>query len=178
MAQPRLTNGLDVQMVQRLIKEMEEDPQKMEEMASSVWKTRLRWVAGFQSVAFARELSPITMDEPDWMAGENRGLSPHEALLAALGASLVAGFVANTSALGVTVDSLEVEVEGKLDLPAFYGIADGNPGYEDIRVKIFVESDTYPEVLEAIHNKVVKLCPVTDTLRRPVNVSTSLHIVK
>ncbi len=171
-------NDVDMRRIKALVKGMKEDPEKRREMANSVWKTRLQWVGGFESVAFARELRPATLDEPDWLAGANRGFSPHEITLSALGASIATVFVANASALGVRLDSLELEVEGNLDLPVIFGLADGNPGYSNIGVKVFVESDAPPEVLQEIYQRAVSLSPVANTIRRPVNVTASLHYIE
>ena len=82
MAQVRL-NNLDIEKIQALVKEMQENPQLYQDMANSGWNTRVQWQGGFQHSVFARELAPTTFDEPAEVAGGDRGLSPHEAVMSA-----------------------------------------------------------------------------------------------
>ena len=143
MAQVRL-NNLDIAKIQALVKEMQENPQLYQDMANSGWNTRVQWQGGFQHSVFARELAPTTFDEPAEVAGGDRGLSPHEAIMSAVGACVATGFVAQSTARGVKVESLEVQVDGKLNLPVFFGLAEGNPGYDEMAVTVYAQTDARP----------------------------------
>ncbi len=170
-------NGVDIERIQALIREMQDDPHLLEKLTHSVWKSRLMWREGFQTYAFARELSPLMLDQPDWLMGDNKGFSPHEIILSALGASIAVVFVTNATALGIALESLEVEVEGRLDLPAVFGASGGSPGYEGVSVKVFVKGNAPPEVMEMLHEKALAISPVADTFRRPVKVSSTLKVL-
>ena len=174
MAQVRL-NNLDIEKIQALVKEMQENPQTYQEMANSAWSTRIQWQGGFQHSAFARELPPTTFDEPTEVAGGDRGFSPHEAIMSAVGACVATGFVAQATARGVKIDSLEVQVDGKLNLPVFFGLAEGNPGYEQMELTVYAQTDATPEQLQEIYEKAVVLSPVLNSVQRGVKVNTTLR---
>jgi uncharacterized OsmC-like protein len=177
VAQVKL-NGVDIEKIQALVKEMQDNPEKMQEMATSGWRTRNQWVGGFEHSVYARELAPTTLDEPQDIAGGDRGLSPHEAIMSAVGACIATGFVAQATARGVKVDSLEVSVDGSLNLPVFFGLADGNPGYDSMDVTVYAKTDASPEVLQEIWDIAVDKSPVTNTVKRPVTVNTTLRSIE
>ncbi len=174
MAQVRL-NNLDIEKIQALVKEMQENPQLYQDMANSGWNTRVQWQGGFQHSVFARELAPTTFDEPAEVAGGDRGLSPHEAVMSAVGACVATGFVAQATSRGVKVESLEVQVDGKLNLPVFFGLAEGNPGYDEMDVTVYAQTDAAPDVLQEIYDKAVGLSPVLNTVQRGAKITTTLR---
>ena len=176
MTQVKL-NNLDIEKIQALVKETQENPDKWKEMASSAWQARVQWVGGLQHSVFARDLPPTTLDEPRDIAGGDRGLSPHETIMGAVGSCIATGFVVQATARGVKIDSLEVNVEGGLNLPVFFGLAEGNPGYDSMNITVYAKTDASPEVLQEIYNIAVDKSPVLNTVKRPVNVSTTLRSV-
>ena len=52
--------------------------------------------------------------DPADIAGGDRGLSPHEAIMGAVGACVATGFIVQATARSVKIDSLEVHVDGQL----------------------------------------------------------------
>ena len=176
MAQVKL-NNLDIEKIQALVKETQENPETWKEMASSAWQARTQWVGGLQHSAYARDLPPTTLDEPELVAGGNRGMSPHETIMAAVGACVATGFVVQATARGVKIESLEVNVEGGLNLPVFFGLAEGNPGYDSMNVTVYANTDAAPEILQEIYDIAVNKSPVLNTVQRPVNVTTTLRAV-
>ena len=176
MAQVKL-NGVDIQKIEALVKDMQDNPDTYRDMANSPWNTRVQWMGGFQHSVYARQLAPTTFDEPAEIAGGDRGLSPHEAIMSSVGACVATGFVAQASARGVKVESLEVQVDGKLNLPVFFGLAEGNPGYDEMSITVYAQTDASPETLQEIYNKAVGLSPVLNTVQRPVKVNTTLRTI-
>ena len=174
MAQVRL-NNLDIEKIQALVKEMRDNPKVYQEMANSGWNTRVQWQGGFQHSIFARQLAPTTFDEPTEIAGGDRGLSPHEAIMSAVGACVATGFVAQATSKGVKIETLEVQVDGKLNLPVFFGLAEGNPGYDEMSVTVYAQTDASAEVLQEIYDKAVALSPVLNTVQRGAKITTTLR---
>ena len=84
------------------------------------------------------------------------------------------GYAANATGLGINVSDLRIELEGDLDLHTFLGLAQGNAGYSDIRVKVHLNSDATPEQLAQLHEKVTSTSPVGHTLSRAVPVTIDL----
>lgn len=117
----------------------------------------------------------FTIDEPDSFGGDDRGATPVEHLLAALAACQVITIQVWAQKLGIAVDTVNVDVDGDLDLRGFLGTAeDVRPGFEGINVAVAIggpdPDDRYQELLTAVEQH----CPVTDNLRSVVPVTTSL----
>jgi len=58
----------------------------------------------------------IDIDEPCELGGSNRFANPQEHLLAALNACMTVGYVAQCAVRGITLESLEIETDGEIDL--------------------------------------------------------------
>ena len=109
------------------------------------------------------------------LGGTDTAPNPVEQLLSALGNCLVVGFAANATLAGITVDQLEVELEGDLDLHTFLGLdPEGNAGFESIRAKVTLSSDATEAQLSELREKVVGTSPVGHTLGRAVPVSIAV----
>ena len=79
------------------------------------------------------------------------------------------------TAAGIEIRDLNIELEGDLDLHTFLGLnPQGNAGYDNISVKVSIDSDASAEDLQALHEKVVGTSPVGHTLARAVPVSIDL----
>ena len=64
----------------------------------------------------------IRIDEPQALLGGDAAPNPQEYLLAAMNACMLNTFVAACSLMGVTIESLEMECSGDIDLRGFLGI--------------------------------------------------------
>jgi uncharacterized OsmC-like protein len=95
--------------------------------------------------------------------------------LHALASCLAVGFVYNAAAQGITVESLEFDLEGDIDLHGFLGLSNEvRPGYENIALAYRVKSDAPRAKILELCEYVQKTSPVLDMLRNPVPVSIKL----
>ena len=70
---------------------------------------------------------------------------------------------------------MNIELAGDLDVHTFLGLApQGNAGYDNISVKVHIDSDGSDEDIRALHEKVVGTSPVGHTLSREVPVKIDL----
>lgn len=114
-------------------------------------------------------------DEPPVLLGANAGPNAVETVLHALASCLAVGFVYNAAARGITIEALDFNMEGEIDLHAFLGLSDDvRPGYKSIDLTYRVESDTPKEKLVELCEYVQRTSPVLDMLRNPVPVSVRL----
>ena len=114
-------------------------------------------------------------DEPPVLLGENHGANAVEALLHALGSCLSVGIVYNGSAMGINIKSLSFDISGELNLHAFLGLSETiRPGYENISVKINIDSDATRDKVEELCKYVEKTSPMLDCLRNPVPVTITI----
>jgi len=73
------------------------------------------------------------------------------------------------TAMGIPTKSIEVTVEGDLDLRGTLGIAKGVPvGFEQIRLKFNIQApEATPDQLRALREKTEQYCVVMQTLVQP-----------
>ena len=90
---------------------------------------------------------------------------------------LAIGYTAGAVARGITIDDLRIELDGNIDLPVFFGLADGHAGYQRVDARVFLRSDAPVEAIEALHADVVRTSPVGNTLERPAAVHIGLVAV-
>lgn len=113
-------------------------------------------------------------DEPPVLLGTNRGPNAVEAVLHALASCIAVGFVYNAAARGIEVRSLDLDLEGEIDLHAFLGLSDEvRPGYEGVRMAYRVDCDATPEEVDELCAHVQRTSPVLDILRNPVPVTVT-----
>lgn len=163
-------NDVDIGSVASLAKKIQQSP----DVAATKWNAEVKWTGGFRSEAKIREFASARSDEPTQLGGTNTGPNPVEQVLAALGNCLAVGYAANATAAGITIKNLTIDVEGDLDLHTFLGLKDGHAGFNNISVKVKIDSDATPQAIQALHDKVVGTSPVGHTLNRAVPVDIQI----
>ncbi|MCG8695045.1 MAG: OsmC family protein [Minwuiales bacterium] len=176
-------NGLDVEALQQVIGEIERDAAKgiVEFRVKSAWKGQTRCEATVDSYTIGGETVKrdfkIAVDEPLELLGENTAANPQELLMTALNACVTVGYVAGASVRGITLDKLEIETVGELDLRGFLGIDETvPPGYEKIRYVVRIKGDGTPEQFDEIHRTVIKTSPNYFNMSRPIQIDADLVV--
>jgi uncharacterized OsmC-like protein len=102
----------------------------------------------------------IDIDEPCELGGGNAFANPQEHLLAALNACMTVGYVAQCAVRGITIEKLEIETEGEIDLRGFLGIDPAiPPGYEHLRYVVRIKGNGSKEQFAEIHQAVMATSP-------------------
>lgn len=133
----------------------------------------------FRNLTFIRDLQPVVIDEPPHLLGENTAPNPSESVLAALGACLAVGYMANASQRGISLSEISIEIEGDIDVSAVWGLGDTPDGkvagFTAVRVKAHLAAENASrEELADIVEKANKWSPVANTLRNNVLVTATL----
>lgn len=132
----------------------------------------------FRNLTFIRDLLPVIIDEPPHLLGENTAPNPSESVLAALGACLAVGYMANASFRGISLSEITIELEGDIDVSAVWGLGDTPAekvaGFTAVRVKAHLVGDASREQLAEIVASADRWSPVGNTLRNPVVVTSTL----
>jgi len=119
----------------------------------------------------------IDADEPFELLGRNTAPNPQELLMAALNACMTVGYVAVAATMGVSLEKLQIETAGQLDLRGFLGVdASVSPGYETIRYVVRIKGNGTPEQFRQIHETVMKTSPNYFNLTRPVRLIAGLVV--
>lgn len=165
-----MINGINLEVAEKIIETVKNEP----EFGKTMWRARTSWQGGTKAVSQIRQFT-VTMDEPSDLGGTDTAPNPVEMVLAALGSCLVVGYVLNASMLGIELKKLEIELEGDIDLPGFFGLkADVLPGYTNIRARVFIKSNATMKQLEEVHQRVISTSPVGLTLTKNVNLEVEL----
>jgi uncharacterized OsmC-like protein len=102
----------------------------------------------------------ISIDEPPELLGRNKFANPQEYLMASMNACIMATYVAACAVNGITLESLEMETSGELDLRGFLAIDSSvKPGYDRIDFTVRIKGDGTQEQFEQIHRHVQKTSP-------------------
>ena len=102
----------------------------------------------------------IDIDEPSELGGGNAFANPQEHLLAALNACMTVGYVAQCAVRGITIEKLEIETEGDIDLRGFLGIDPAvPPGYENLRYVVRIKGSGSKAEFAEIHRAVMATSP-------------------
>lgn len=110
----------------------------------------------------------IVGDHPPELLGTNKGPTSVELLLGTLGHCISNGFAIHGEAMGVSVDSLVVEVEGDIDLQGMMMLPEPGkvrPGFQAIRAKYYIKSKAPKEQLEKLAKLSEDFSPTRDSLR-------------
>jgi uncharacterized OsmC-like protein len=178
-----IINGINLDDVKTLVGEIERDPKK----AMTRWHVSTSWQGQTRSRAkvdgytlggekITRSFT-VDADEPNELGGSNMFPNPQEYLLAALNACMTVGYVALSSLHGITLEKVEIESEGDLDLRGFFGM-DPNvaPGCESIRYTVRIKGNGTNAQFAEIHEKVMATSPNFYHLSKPVKLMPTLVV--
>jgi uncharacterized OsmC-like protein len=174
-------NGVSLDRLREIIKAF----RAMPSLARFRFRAANRWLGGGHSVTTmknffgaGREDSSrestfeVHADEPAVLLGADRGANPVEHILAALASCLTTSLVYHAAAGGITVEEVESELEGDVDVRGFLGLTPGvRKGFERIRVRVRVKSDASAEQLRAL----MQDSPVYDVISNPVPIFLELE---
>jgi uncharacterized OsmC-like protein len=162
-------NGIDLAAVGAVTERLRRTPGVAPRFAASV-----RWLGGYRTEARVGPEEALAGDEPVALAGTNTGPSPEDLLLGAVGQCLIVGLAGLAAKRGVAIRSLSVDVDGDVNLPAAYGIADGHPGFQAIRIAVQLDADANRLELEALVDHALAHAPIPSTVSNPVPVTATL----
>jgi len=180
LEKPTFINGLDVGAAVATIAAVKAD----KSLARFQFRARNTWVNGGENRSVIQDFYgagiedtsrkiPFTFinGEPPVLLGNNEGANPVEFLLHALAGCVTTTFVLHAMARGIAIKSLSTELVGDLDLQGLLGLDDNvSAGYEQIRIRMFVEAECSDEQLDDLLAYAQQHSPVCNTVCRPVPV--------
>ena len=183
-ARPNVVNGINVDDLFALIDSIKRDAAKGKTnwRVTTSWQGQTRSRAQVEGFGIGGERVPrqfaIDIDEPCELGGTNRFANPQEHLLAALNACMMVGYVAQCSVRGITLESLEIETDGEIDLRGFLGIDPAvPPGYENLSYIVRIKGSGTRQEFAEIHEAVMATSPNFYNVSRPVALKPTLVVV-
>lgn len=120
----------------------------------------------------------LVVDEPPAVAGADAAANPVEHALVALLSCQVVTYRLWAATLGITLDTIDMDVEGDLDVRGFFGLDESvRPGFGDVRVTVTLGGPAEPERYRELAAAVDAHCPVLDVFRNATPVTTTLVTV-
>jgi uncharacterized OsmC-like protein len=178
-------NGVNTPVLMATISAVKEQP----ELARFQFRARNRWKTGTCSegriesfYGAGSEQAHVTeftygADHPAVLVGEDRGPTPVEFLLHALASCITAGIGNIAAARGVTLTSVESQVEGDIDLRGILGLSDSvRNGFERMRIAFDIAGDAPPEKLRAIVEQARARSAVFDVLTNGLPVELTVNV--
>ncbi len=172
-------NGFEMSQLQGLVDAIKSQPN----LAEATLSACVEWKEGFYTEAYVKDFIAggsrnetsrsrpfmVPQDHPyELGGGTNRGATAGELLLATLGHCLTGGFANASAIMGIPLASLNVQVEGEIDLHGVLGLPEPGvvrPGFQAVRATYHVKSTASREQLMAAAKMAEDLSPVKDSLR-------------
>ncbi|HVF93810.1 MAG TPA: OsmC family protein [Sphingomonas sp.] len=176
-------NGIDLTALGEVVQAVQQDPSqaKVAFHVTSRWRGQTRSETTVEAITLGGERIErqftIAADEPDQLLGSNTAPNPQELLMAAVNACMMVGYVAGAATHGITLEQLEIETKGELDLRGFLGLGDDvPPGYREIDYDVRISGNGTPQQFAEIHQAVMATSPNYFNISRPVRLNGSLHV--
>jgi uncharacterized OsmC-like protein len=177
-------NGIDVAAMSDMVEQIQADPDN----AIVRFRVKTRWtgqtrsetvVEGYEMAGKQIERRfKIVADEPLELLGGNSAPNPQELLMTALNACMMVGYVAQATVLGITLDRVEIETHGQLDLRGFLSLDDSvPPGYRQLDYTVRIGGGGTPAQFETIHQAVMKTSPNFFNLNQPIYMNGRLELI-
>jgi uncharacterized OsmC-like protein len=181
--EPTVVNGINLDDLFALIEGVKQDAAKGQTnwRVTTTWQGQTRSSARVEGFGIGGEQVPrrfsIDIDEPCELGGTNRFANPQEHLLAALNACMTVGYVAQCAVRGITLESLEIQTDGEIDLRGFLGIDPTvPPGYENLSYIVRIKGSGTKEEFAEIHEAVMATSPNFYNVSRPVTLKPTLVV--
>jgi uncharacterized OsmC-like protein len=173
-------NGVNTQILNTVYNSLQNQP----EMAKATFSVKSEWNGGFSVTSRSQGFRiggqniernseyKMQYDFPNQLSGEGKGLTVCEYCMGSLAACLAQTIVAHATSRGIQIDSINIDVEGDVDLLGFTGISnDVRPGAQQFRVNMNIKSNTTSkEQINELHEIGKRFSPAFDTLTNGTSV--------
>jgi len=176
-------NGIDLDALTAVVRGIERDPRAgmVGFRVRTAWRGQTRSRSTVESYTIGghevRRHFEIDVDEPHELFGQNTAPNPQEMLMTALNACITVGYVVEAAVKGITLEKVEIETAGELDLRGFLGIDPGvRPGYESLRYTVRLKGDGTHDQFREIHENVIRTSPNYFNVSGPIRIDAKLEV--
>lgn len=137
-------------------------------------KVDTKWIENFLMEVKARN-HVIYVDQPEDSGGKNKGLTPLEHLLAALGSCISSMAVIIAKQKNIKLKNIDVSVEGEIDYDVLLGKSkQPRPGFYKIVANVRIDADLTDNEKKEFIKEIQSRCPVADGLMNTTPVEVIL----
>ena len=131
----------------------------------------LKWQDGLFCKVKIRDFDELKIDEPFELGGQNRGFNPVEYLVTGAIGCFTLVVIINASLRNIKINSLETELDTKLDLGTMIdAVAGGRHGIGDITLTLHIDADAPKEKIDELVQIALKYSPSINSLNIPIRV--------
>jgi uncharacterized OsmC-like protein len=176
-------NGVNVEALLGVRQMLPDSPQ----IAQFQWRSTTSWVYGTHSrsdvetfFGFGEDQRHHTtfsheVDHPEQFAAQDRGITPVEYVLVALGGCLTAGIAAVAQQRQIQLRSVRATLTAEMDLHGILGAdPDVRNGFSGVNVSYQIEADATAEEIKALVAQSQKRSAVYDILTNPTSVTVDV----
>lgn len=162
----KYVNGIDLDKLRTTRDLIEADADGP--LANPRYESTIVWNNAYHTKTRVTDGQEVIGDEPEQYGGSGEGITPEDMLLTAVGNCLAATYIGGLSAVGIAVKSLRIDVSGRVNFRAAFGLEAANPGFESIRIAVDIQTGSPPDKVKEIMDRLLKTAPIPDTIIRPV----------
>ncbi len=133
---------------------------------------RSLWQSGLQTHSYIRDFTPLIMDEPAALGGEDQGPNPLEYLLASLNGCKGVMIPLIAKELNFSFSDLSFDTKAVVDLRGLMGQKGISTHFQSLTFLVNIKTDESDERLQALQEAVATRCPVYNLLR---DANVTLH---
>lgn len=161
-----MLNGVDVAALRDSATAAKADPKSAERRAT----LRAKWLGADRALADI-EGKTIEVGGPDRM-------DAMQLVLAAFAGCEIEVVAARAALMGLVIESIEMEIDARFDLRAYFGVEGPRPGYEGVAYVMRLRAPAITrEQMRELENALERSSPVGATLAERVPLSSRLEIV-
>jgi uncharacterized OsmC-like protein len=161
-----MKNNINVSGLSEFVNEVKECP----EQSNISYGVHVDWISGTRTKATVQNINlggqnlvrnfSFEIDEPNQLLGLNTNPTPQEYLMAGIAGCMSVTFAAGATLLGITLESLRIEISGQIDLCGFLGIESSEPiGFKEFNCNIIVSGNGTGEQYEVLRKRVMQHSP-------------------
>jgi uncharacterized OsmC-like protein len=177
----QIVNGVDVTALSDTIDAIKGNA----EIAKFNFRATNKWLGGDKNRTTIKDFSGalaehrtgiqafiVDSGEPDVLLGHDEAPNPAEWLLHALIGCVTTTTVYHAASQGISIEAIDSDVEGDLDLRGFLGIStEVRKGYSAVRVRMCVKTKAEAATIKAL----TAMSPVFDVVSRAIPVSVQVE---
>ncbi|MEN0055217.1 MAG: OsmC family protein [Mucilaginibacter sp.] len=171
-----MLNGINLEGLNAYSQLITEKPDE----AISTYGVTAKWLGGVKTMIHTHNQNVgtkeavkdfnFTIDEPEELLGSNSFPTPQDYLLGGLAGCMMLGFVVGASAKGIALQSVELRINGNLNLRGFLNIDSSAPvGFDQIEFNYAVKGsgtqDDYDEIIKHVQQFSPNYRTITDAVK-------------
>ncbi len=168
-------NNVNVDAVMAFVAEAKADPSllRKSKRVEGVWNLVDGRPQYASTMASPKGETRVEADLAPFMGGEGLAPDPIQYCLFGLSACFAGTFAAVASEKGVTLRSMKVIVENKVNLSRAFGLGDA-PVVEEVTISVVADSDASDEALAEVEKATRERCPGVYCLTQPIPLTTTV----